>query len=402
MKRLLDIFKQQNYLILLFILILPYSVALGNIFFIGCCVFIATNIFINKQRLAIAQPYSIFYILVLYLMINGILQSNYHDNRVLWKFIPIVAIGMLLFLNVKNFPIENAKKISILSCVFFIFICLFRTSIHYFTHNELPFNNSEFVNKILILDRPYLGFYCLLNIILVFDFALHAKGKSKMILLTLSLFLFLFLILIVARLAIISFILLAFIYLLFYSKHSIKLKVSGFFCLLLFFGLFISINPQFKERFIINNSIESFIDYEPRFEIWKAVHNITTYDSYNKLVGIGNYSTIDRTLIDNYSSIENQGKKEFYLSERFNSHSQFFDYLLFGGGIGFLLFVGFHVYGIYIYKDQFTSMALFISFTLFFILENIFYRQFGVYLFIIYLSLAHHQHSLKSIKPNDS
>ena len=160
--------------------------------------------------------------------------------------------------------------------------------------------------------------------------------------------------------------------------------------MILLFGIVIATNKNISERFFIKNNIEESLkvasDYEPRIVIWNCANNMTGKNDFNLITGFKGYETVTNNFLDCYATtIENQSKKEYFLSEKFNSHNQFIDFYLIGGVLGLLLFISFFIKLFYEVKTKFFSVAIVISFLLFFFVENIFYRQFGCYLFGIFI-----------------
>lgn len=383
-----------SYSLICLALILPFSPALSNLFFAVFCVTSIIEYFLNKNSYESSNIVYIFIFFLIYISTISLFQGSYDANKSLWKFLPILLIGSVLIYTNKDLPINKIKKISIISCVFYVVLCIIRTSIFYYKNDFIPFANEGEMVHILKIHRPYLGFYVLLNILLSFEFLLTSIEKRiKIIYSIIILFLFAFLVLISARLSIISFIIITLIYIIFYLNLNIinKFIIGTLATIGLTFLVFS--NPNVKERFNYNN-LENLIDQEPRFVIWKSVYNITNNDDFNSIIGYGNYQLIEDYLVINYDLIINKkAKKDYFISERFNTHSQFYDYFLFGGYIALLIFIIFCIISLWITKNEFISFSIIVSFLLFFLVENVFHRQLGCYLFIIYYII-----SLKNIK----
>jgi len=200
----------------------------------------------------------------------------------------------------------------------------------------------------------------------------------------------LFIVLISARISIITLFLLAVVYLIFYSKISWVKKGVSLVSFVLFFGLLVLTNKNISERFFVKSNLEESLkvasDYEPRIVIWNCAYLMTQKSDFNSIIGFDGYKTISNNFLDCYSStIENPSKKEYFLTEKFNSHNQFIDFYLIGGFIGLLLFLTFFIKLLIEVRSNFFQMAIVISFLLFFCVENIFYRQFGCYLVGIFI-----------------
>jgi len=377
------------FFLLLFILILPFTIAISNITFGIFSVLTIISFFYFKDDFYVDKFLILILTFLLYLSIDGFFQGSYNANKTLWKFLPILLIGTTLMYSSKKLPLLKLKKISVFSSCIFILTCLIRTIIFYTENHFLPFANDAEIASILKIHRPYLGFYVLLNIILSYDlFNKSDQKKYKYIYSLIFLFLFAFIVLIAARLSIISFFIISFIYVIFYLDLNIYKKFTIGILPLFIVSSFIFYSPKIQER-LNNNNLELMIDHEPRFVIWESVNNISRNEDFNTIFGYGNYQLIEDYLVLNYEQIiDKKEKRDYYIEERFNTHSQFFDYFLFGGFIAFFFFISICLISLWKTKRDFTSFAIVISFILFFSVENVFHRQLGCYLFILYYFIA--------------
>lgn len=374
----------------LFFIFLPFSKALINItLLLGILVFFY-DIFTQKSFLRKRDvPFFTLFILVVYLSIRLFIGGEYDENKYFYKLYPLLFAPYLVLKNTRIAHINLIKKISVYVAIVYVSICFIRMGFYSAFSSEVLFGNSEIVNKILMFERPYAGCFVLLNIILLWDFFTKTSGQKKIATAFGLIVLISFIVLIAARLSLLSLFLLSIIYILFYVR--IKLVTKG----LLIFGtpilasLFIFFSPGLQERLFIGEKWEVFKDYEPRFLIWDASKEIASADNFKTLVGVGNYQKIEDELVDRYEKIENTEKKVYYLKEKFNTHNQLIDFYLLGGVIALMLFVLFYAQLIILFRINFTSLAILLGMLLFLFVENIFHRQTGCYLFIIYLMLAY-------------
>ncbi|CAA9199717.1 hypothetical protein FLA105534_02743 [Flavobacterium bizetiae] len=154
-------------------------------------------------------------------------------------------------------------------------------------------------------------------------------------------------------------------------------------------------NKNISERFFVKSNLEESLkvasDYEPRIVIWNCAYSMTKKSDYNSLIGFKGYKEISNNFLECYANtIENISKKEYFLTEKFNSHNQFIDLYLIGGLIGLGLFVAFFIKLFIEVRKNFFQTAIIVSFLLFFCVENIFYRQFGCYLVGIFILILSH------------
>lgn len=377
--------KAINITILLLIFILPFSPALGNIFLIALIVLVLINNNLSKKKFYSNLPIVTFLILSIFNLLNNTFQATYESNKIFWRLFPLLVLGFITFtqLELKNF--KQFKQVSIISCFIYISICSIKTIIFYLNNGYLPFGNNAEITEILSIHRPYLGFYILINILFCLDIFLKIKTKLHIVL---AIIFTLFLTLILARLSIIGLIISIFIYFIFYSKIQLKNRLIFLLSSIIIITTLTAINPKISER-LNYKTYENFIDYEPRFVIWKSVSNIINNDDYNAFIGYGNGKLIDEYLVENYKNeIKNNEKREYFLSEKFNTHSQFLNYLLIGGYPLLFLFCFFFI-ALYlsVIKDPLATIII-TNFILFFSVENLFVRQFGCYLFIIFIGYS--------------
>lgn len=385
---MLSLKKVTEYTLLICFAVLPFSNALINIAFAILSLLVITIFIKEKQSLKLNFVTISFTLLSIYLMINGLFQGSYEANKTLWKMLPLLFFGNLIFSNYRFSNLDLIKKVSIYSCALYIIFSLIRALLFYKSNGFLPFANGQEIKEILTIHRPYLGIYIVLNLIFILEFL---KSKISYIFIALFLLLSGYLIIISARLSILTLLIIGSIYLLFYTKLTLKKKLLYSSIFVLFTSLFTILNPNFRDR-MKPESVELFIDYEPRFVIWESVKTIYNNDDYNIVFGYGNYNLIEEYLVINYDNkIQKDSKREYYISERFNTHSQYLDYLLFGGIIGFVLFIIYSLLAIYSSIIEFKNIAIAITFILFFIVENVFHRQFGCYVFLLYMVLFVHQ-----------
>ncbi|WP_281634374.1 O-antigen ligase family protein [Flavobacterium luteolum] len=284
--------------------------------------------------------------------------------------------------------IKTLKLVVLIGIDTCILISFFLIGVFYFQTGILPFSNTAEVNKLLLLERPYIAFIAVLGFLISLEKGIIISKWRKFFIFN-SVLLLGFILLISARISIITVFLIVGVYFVFYFKTKWYKKILFALALvLLFLGVVMS-NKNIRERFFIKSNLEKSLqeasDYEPRIVIWNCAYKMTKQDDFILLTGFDGYQKIKNNLLDCYaSSIENQSKKEYFLSEKFNTHNQFIDFYLVGGIIAFLLFSAFFVALFLELRLAFFKIAIVISFLLFFIVENIFYRQFGCYLFGIF------------------
>jgi len=374
----------------LLLISLPFSKALINIVLALSVLLCFYDMLIKRNfEFSNYKGIYVFFAGCIYLAINAFFSGGMKANESFFKLYPIVLIGYLSFVSIPIKSISTIKKVSVIVCLSYVLTCLIRIFLQHNMVNAETFGNSAVINHLLIIDRPYAGCFVLLNVMLASHVykEVTSSVEKKFLLFTLVT-LIAFLVLIAARLSLITLLALTVIYFVFYSTTTWLKKTAVLVGIPLVALFFIYISSGLQQRLFINNDFEVFKDYEPRFVIWDAVFHIISSDSFNMFTGIGNYVKIDHLLVDFYTTIPSEEKRAYYLKETFNTHNQFFDWMLFGGMLALLFFVAF--FGMLFQKIRihFTAFALVFTLILFMMFENVFHRQVGCYLFFMYLIIA--------------
>jgi len=329
----------------------------------------------------------ILLILLLFLTVKSIAFGTLSYNFKVYKGLFLAFWLAIVFKKVTNF--KMLKLVLLWSINAAVLSCALLISLFYFKHHVLPFSNTAEVNELLILERPYMGFITVLGVFLALEKSCFVI-KFKSLWVINAVLLFLFILLISARISIITLFLLAIIYLIFYAKISWLKKGMFLVTFVVVFVLIVVTNKNISERFFVKSNLEESLkvasDYEPRIVIWNCAYSMTQKSDFNSLIGFDGYNEISNNFLNCYANtIENPSKKEYFLTEKFNSHNQFIDFYLIGGSIGLLLFLAFFIQLWREVRTNFFHTAIAFSFLLFFCVENIFYRQFGCYLFGIFI-----------------
>lgn len=381
----------------LLIIILPFSRALPNIILV--LLFLIYLLDVKKIRVSkLNFTFKIQIALFFYLIIKSIFFGFFIEDLSYYSLLSIVILVPILFLKVQNF--DMLKKAILVSVNLSLLFSLYKILIYYLNYGYLPFNDGWAVNKILVLERPYAGFFSLISIIISFDLYKKEVGYKTLYLLSLIVSIF-FLFIISARISILSFIIILFIYLFITIKSGIKYKMQ----LIVFSStLFISaffLNQNLAKRFFLKSDFHTSYtiakDSEPRIIIWGCAKKIITSEGFNNLIGISSYEKVKQELTQCYStSIDNIQKRSWFLNQKYNTHNQFIGIYLLGGIISISLFLSFIVISFYLTRNNFFGLSIMIAITLFLFVENLFQRQFGIYIFIITYSVYFSQ--LKEIK----
>lgn len=383
-----DLTKQNifEYLTYILVLLLFFSKAFPNIILILLSLLFLKDIKWNVFKITFSAA-NILLGLLIYLFLKSFFWGNIEYDLKVYKGIFLLFWLSIILRKIKD--VRLFKLFILLGINACILSSLFLIGMFFYKNNTLPFANTAEVNNLLLLDRPYIGFVAVLGFLLSLEKA-TIFSKQRWLYLINAILLILFIILISARISIISIFCISVAYFLFYYNEKWYKKLFFTAVLVFLFGIIIATNKNISERFFIKSNIEESLkeasDYEPRIVIWSCANNMTVKKDFSMITGFKGYEIIRNNFLDCYAqTIENQSKKEYFLSENFNSHNQFIDFYLIGGILGLVLFIIFFIKLFYDVKNNFFSVAIVISFLLFFLVENIFYRQFGCYLFGIFI-----------------
>lgn len=366
------------------IIALPFSKALPNIILL----FLVFMLIIGFNKIEL-KKFNIFKeilnLLLIFLILKSILFGCIIEDYSYYRFYFIIIMISILFQKVKNFLL--LKKAILISVNLSLLFSIYKITLYYFNYNYLPFNDGWAVNRILMLERPYAGFFSLISIIISLDL-LKCSKKYKGVYILSILMSTVFLFIISARISILSLIIIGFLYFLFFIRKGIIFKVLMIlFTTIVLFSVF-NLNRNLAKRFFLNENLQtSYLiakDSEPRIIIWSCALKMITSEDFNNIIGNNSYSETYTKLTKLYSkNIENIQKRNWFINQQYNTHNQFIDIYLIGGFFSFSIFILFIVRAFHQTINNFIGLSIMISLTLFLLVENLFQRQFGVYIFII-------------------
>ncbi len=394
------------YLFLFFCFLLPldkYAAAVPNIVLIAM---LAAFPFVVKKsdfkKLLRVELY-LFAGLLIYVTLNSIVFQEVARDMVIIKKIASAILLVVLYIPLEK--TENLKKTIIISVLVCILISLYNMYWFYLQEGAFNFSAGLAIKDVLIIDRLYLGFLCVISIIS--SMVLIGKKYSEYNTWYFANIVFCvgFVLLISARIAIILLPVLFFLKI-FYTKN----KRQYLFFFLGIAAIIIStfaLNKNLMERFFYTqtedktqNYIELFARWEPRVVIWECNYRIAEDENF-LMKGLGFYHTKDLLVACFKEVVEREKKRDFFIKSRYNSHNQFVDFLLSTGIIGVLLFLGIFIALTRKRWRDFFSTGLVISLFFFAIIENFFHRQLGAYYFgiiIIFLLMETKNFENKFIK----
>lgn len=391
------------YILLSFCFVLPmdkYATALPNIFLIVLLIVFPFVVRKSDFKKLFRREILIYTGLVLYVMINNLLFHDFLEDQIIITKIASALLLIVLFIPVdKPHDLMKTLVASVLIC---IVISLYHLYFFYMQEGEFNFASGSVINDVLIIDRLYLGFLCVLSIIssiaLIGDkYSDYNKWYFTNIVLCVG-----FVLLISSRIAIILLLVLFFLKI-FYAKRKVE-YIFFFIGIMSIITVAFMMNKNLSQRFFYTHStqkqksyIELFEQWEPRVVIWACNIDIMQKEDF-MLKGIGFYDTKDELANCYEETVFPERRKDYFVQRRFNSHNQFIDFMLSSGIIGLSMFLW--IYLSFFRKNwkRFFPTALLLAMFLFTNVESIFHRQLGGYLFgIVMIFLLMEQNPDKQI-----
>jgi len=375
----INIDKIYSYLLLLFCFILPLSGmarAVPNIILIVLAVLLPFHN-LRKSFQIIKKELIAILLFISIIVVNTALFSRWEDTGEIIRFMYIPLI-LLLFFSIKD--IKPYIKSFLIGTFLILFLSSIRIALMYINEGNIEIAEGDKVNKILLGERPYLGFLYFMAACFSFYFYTSTTKNINRIIYSILIILFCFFIfLIAARLALLV-VVISSILALFYFRKKIKFNYKkGLLLSLFLIGLLYAFSGNIYERFYIEKGYKNFIAGEPRYYIWNCAYDILPDNSKDFVFG-KSYKNINNELLECYTNksiFTSSEQREYFLNDKFNTHNQFIDLLLGQGIIVFLLCLFFFVYEIIKNRNNFFAISLLLSLFLFFSVENLLKRQLG-------------------------
>ena len=372
-----------------------YAVPNGiNILLVAIFPFVA-----NKKdiiNLFTKKPIVWFVIFLSFILIKSILVGQFLEDLFVIKKMFQVLLILILSSGLKVGGLEWLKSGIILGSFIAIFYSLVKITFLIINTASFNFAKGPVINETLPVQRLYLGLLCTISLILVLERFFKKRRKTYLILaLTFTVFVFL----IAARIAMLS----AIVIIIYYSFIKLR-SIQRYFALFLILAvtstaIFSNDNLSKRVLHLDDNLRESYIDkiamHEPRFLIWKYSYEVSK--NTNTILGNG-FRLTQEKLLTSYRQIPQLKKREWFISERFNSHNQYIDIFLSQGLLGFIIFLIFLFQLFISAKKSPTKTLLLISSLLFMLIYNNFHRLIGVFIFSILIVFILDNKTLQKLK----
>ena len=332
--------------------------------------------YLRKKKLVFALNNKTFYLALLLLIVcsittNLIVSHHVVDHKIISRFLYILIIPIIL----SNLSKQKIAVGFILATTICILLALFNIIKYYIEFNNIPLANDAEVSELLRIERPYLGFICVLGVL--FSLYLIDKNRLSKLCYLFPFFTFLFVGFIAARLSMLSLIISICFLFLKYKKISVLIKSVTTLVTAGLLILFVFNNKNLYNRFFVNSDFETIKAYEPRIEIWNCINKISQSPEFSSIIGLGSNEVAEKKLLSCYEvNIENISKKEYFLNTKFNTHNQFLYFYITSGLVGLFLFL-FFIFEVFNLTKTTISKTLFFVFLSFLIIENVFQRQLG-------------------------
>ena len=372
-----------------------YAVPNGiNILLVAIFPFVA-----NKKdiiNLVTKKPIVWFVIFLSFVLIKSILVGQFLEDLFVIKKMFQVLLILILSSGLKVGELKWLKSGIILGSFIAIFYSLVKITFLIINTASFNFAKGPVINETLPVQRLYLGLLCTISLILVLERFFKKRRKMYLILaLTFTVFVFL----IAARIAMLS----AIVIIIYYSFIKLR-SIQRYFALFLILAvtstaIFSNDNLSKRVLHLDDNLRESYIDkiamHEPRFLIWKYSYEVSK--NTNTILGNG-FRLTQEKLLTSYRQIPQLKKREWFISERFNSHNQYIDIFLSQGLLGFIIFLIFLFQLFISAKKSPTKTLLLISSLLFMLIYNNFHRLIGVFIFSILIVFILDNKTLQKLK----
>lgn len=373
------------YVFLLLYLIIPfdnYIRALPNIL-LGVLIvtfpLIVRKSDFKKLRTAPVVGFVVFFA---FLLVNSLIAGRFEEDFNIIRKV-MIAVGLVIL----YIPVADVKKINsaiILSALAAIIFSVYNFVL--IAHNSGSFilGDSPQVVESLLIDRLYLGMLCVFSIVISTQALKKEFHPENNYYLANILINAVFIILIASKISLIVLFVLLLINQ-FYGQRKIWRVILALTAIVGIIGLFFVLK---QEKDLPSDSSESFhltpafmersMTYELRSIVWHCAQEIIQ----NKGIlvsGIGFQNTQEELLECYDTNIIDPGKKDDFISNRYNTHNQFLDFYISAGIIALSLFLIFILISFFMLRKNFFPTAMLAILVMYCLVENVFHRQIGAY-----------------------
>lgn len=327
-------------------------------------------------------PVVAFLVFILYIGLNAFFQGRFEEDFVIFKKIALAFGLAILYL-----PVQDRRKISmaiIFSSLAAIVFSIVKIIIIINVSEVIALGYSREVIEALLIDRLYLGLLSVLSILISYQSIsrkYHPNNQYHLINIIINV---LFTFLMVSKVAIIVLAILFLLRLLYSSKIIVRISaaVIAIFCVVILFTAIRNLERTESPLAGRSNAEQTFLmntlTWELRTTVWRCGVSVSKKEGII-VQGLGFEGTRDSLLECYANNIEDDWKRNRFVSMGYNSHNQFIDLYLMYGIIALVLFVVFLLVTLVRNRKHYFTIALLVTLISYALVENVFHRQIGAY-----------------------
>ena len=330
----------------------------------------------------VSLPSILFFLFFLFLILNAELYGRLETDFNIIKKVLIVIGLVVLYIPVDD--VGKMKKAITFASLAAILFSIINIAFGMNQSGELVLSDYPKLIEMLLIDRLYLGFLGVLSILISYDSLkkeFHPENRYYLFNIIVNLT---FLILIASRIALIILIFLIILQQFYRNRNSIKI-IAAVVLVTLLGAVFYSVKDDINNNKFLTSSAETetnfikrSLTWETRTVVWHCANLISNDVGYN-FSGLGFKGAKDKLVSCFDQNIEDDSKKERFVSSRYNTHNQFIDFYLSSGLISVLLFISPMLILFFNGRKDFFFTALLTILISYCFIENIFHRQLGAY-----------------------
>ena len=166
-----------DYLFVLLIFILPFSLAIPNLV-LGVLIFYFLISLRTLKSTAALKHNSLLLLCVFfaYLFLKAIVNNTLITDSGLYSRYLLVIVILVLFLKVRD-P-ERIKVAMIIATVALMVKSVYMIIQFYLVYHTFPLGDGNLANTVLVIERPYAGFMALISVLLSLE-QFQKQQKSK-------------------------------------------------------------------------------------------------------------------------------------------------------------------------------------------------------------------------------
>ena len=327
-------------------------------------------------------PVVAFLVFILYIGLNAFFQGRFEEDFVIFKKIALAFGLAILYL-----PVQDRRKISmaiIFSSLAAIVFSIIKIIIIINVSEVIALGYSREVIEALLIDRLYLGLLSVLSILISYQSIsrkYHPNNQYHLINIIINV---LFTFLMVSKVAIIVLAILFLLRLLYSSKIIVRISaaVIAVFCVVILFTAIRNLERTESPLAGSSNAEQTFLmntlTWELRTTVWRCGVSVSKKEGLI-VQGLGFEGTRDSLLECYANKIEDDWKRNRFVSMGYNSHNQFIDLYLMYGIVALVLFVVFLLVTLVRNRKHYFTIALLVTLISYALVENVFHRQIGAY-----------------------